>query len=138
MPTAPTRLTPGSASPGSAPTRKTGSSASAGSAPTRKTGSSASADAAPTRIAPQSVVVVPSDENTFNEAYAEIMLDNEPLALGIEVGMWVSGTGIAANTRVTALDNATPKVEISANPTASAAAVVTFSRTPPAPTRKTA
>ena len=135
MPTAPTRLTPTSASAGSAPTRKAGASASAGSAPTRKAGSSATAGAAPDRLASVSAVTVPGADASFLLTYAEITLAEHPLSYGIGVGMFVVSDDFPAGTTVLTLEET--KVTLSQEPTAnSTGEAVVFTRVPPAPTRK--
>jgi len=135
MPTAPTRLTGSSASAGSAPTRKAASSASAGSAPTRLAATSATAGDAPDRLTGVAVATVAEADASYNDDYAEILLTNGPYVYGITVGMFVSATNIPAGTSVLTLEET--KVTLSALPTGNGpTGNITFSRVPPAPTRK--
>lgn len=135
MPTAPTRLTPSSASAGTAPTRKAATSASAGSAPTRKAASSASAGSAPSRISGVGTVVVPGAGIEFEGASNTLTVGAGALSYGIRVGHFVSGTNIQAGTVVTAIDGQEVTIDLGTEDT-SDATDITFSNVPPAPTRK--
>lgn len=137
MPTAPTRLTPSSATAGAAPTRKASTSATAGAAPTRKAASSASAGSAPSRISSVGTVVVPGAGIEFDGASNTLTIGAGALSYGIRVGHFVSGTNIQSGTMVTAIDGDEVTIDLATEDT-SDATDITFSNVPPAPTRKTA
>jgi hypothetical protein len=99
-------------------------------APTRKTGSSATASTPGARLTPASLVV---REATFTAPSTTLTLAN---TVGIGVGMFAStaGAGVVAGSIVTEVTTTT--VTIDRNTDDADTADVTFTRVPPAPTRK--